>query len=128
MNKQIKRLIELSEPLKEALKKHLESNCGWVYSPLNIKDLDIYIHNGYSTFAFRYKKERTELIEVSVFCHKISLHFLSTEKYLIEFIKIVEDAIVTLNNADESLKQKRIAEKKAELLRQLKALEGGTNE
>ena len=128
MNKQIKRLIELSEPLKMALIKHFEPNCGWVYSPLKIKDLEIYLNNGYNAFAFRYQKERIELVKLSMYSNKIELHFSATVKDLNEFINIVEDAIITLNKADESLKEKRIAEKKAELLKQLKHLEGGNND
>ena len=130
MNKQIERLIELSKPLKEALKKNFVPSCGWVFSPLEIQYLDIYFDNGYQTFTFRYKKEGTELIVLSIYSHsqKIALEFSATEKHLEEFIKIVEDAIVTLNNAEDSLKQNRIAEKKAELLKQLQQLEGGNNE
>ena len=114
MNKQIKRLIELSNPLKEALMKNFEPSCGLKYAPLGIKYLDICLWNGYQTFAFRYNKEQTVLVELSMYSNKIELHFSVTEKHLEEFIKIVEDAIVTLNNAVE--------------LKQLQQLKGGNNE
>lgn len=127
MKESLKKLQELSNPLKEALMKHYEPNCYHISNPKKIKYLKFYFANGYDTFSFRNDKNSKDVISVNCYAERFDIGFSVSENDLQEFVKIVENAIELLNNLKENEKQTRINEKKQELLKQLKDLEHENN-
>jgi hypothetical protein len=127
MKESLKKLQELSRPLKEALMKHYEPNCYHISKPKDIEHFKFYFANGYNTFSFGNDKNSKDNISVNCYAKRFDIGFCVSENDLQEFVKIVENAIELLNNLKENEKEIRINEKRQELLKQLKDLEYESN-